>query len=63
MTLDLLTEQQAAARLNVPPSWLASQRKARLIPYTALGQRYVRYSEANLAEIIRRYQTAAKRGR
>lgn len=62
MTPLLLTEQEAAAALNMAPNWLATKRKAGLIPYIQLDK-YVRYSEADLAEIIRIYRIPRKKGR
>jgi len=58
----LLTEPEAAEVLNVPVSWLASLRKRGLIRFTQLGK-YVRYSETQITEIIRRHQIPASKGR
>jgi excisionase family DNA binding protein len=48
----LFTTVQAAARLQVPASWLRKKTAVGLIPHTRLG-RHVRYSEDDLAAIIR----------
>lgn len=48
----LYTTAQAAARLQVPASWLRKKSAAGLIPRTRLG-RHIRFSEEDLASIIR----------
>lgn len=48
---DLLNFAQAAERLNVKESWLRSKVAAQVVPHVRLG-RHVRFSEANLAQIV-----------
>jgi excisionase family DNA binding protein len=53
MTEPLRTFEQAAEWLHVSDSWLRKQVAARKVPHTRLG-RNVRFSEADLAEIVAR---------
>ena len=47
----LMTTQEAAALLNVSPSWLTKSAQRGRVPYTRIG-RYVRFSSAQLRQII-----------
>lgn len=47
----LYSISEAAEVLNVPFTWLRDKVTARLVPHTRLG-RHVRFTEAQLAEII-----------
>jgi excisionase family DNA binding protein len=44
----LLTAEDAAALLSVPPSWLLAQARAGQVPHVRLG-RYVRFDRDTLA--------------
>jgi excisionase family DNA binding protein len=48
----LYTPEQAAERLQVRPSWLRKKAAAGLVPHHRLG-RHLRFSDADLAAIIR----------
>jgi excisionase family DNA binding protein len=55
----LLTAEQAAELLAVPPSWLLAQARAGKIPHVRLG-RYVRFSADELAAWVEeQHRTAA----
>ena len=58
----LLTYAQAAERLNVKVGWLQDAVQARLVPHTRLG-RQVRFSEQDLADIVKSSRHAAVRRR
>ncbi len=47
ITPPLLDTRQAAAILNVPPSWIAAEARAERIPHIRLG-RYVRFNREEL---------------
>jgi excisionase family DNA binding protein len=51
----LFTVDEAAARLQVRPSWLRRKATARLIPCTFLGK-HLRFSPADLAAIVAAHQ-------
>jgi excisionase family DNA binding protein len=50
--LRLYTAQQAAALLQVSPSWLRKKATARQVPCTFVG-RYLRFSADDVAAILR----------
>jgi len=43
----LLTAEEAAALLSVPPSWLMAEARAKRVPHVKLGK-YVRFSRDEL---------------
>lgn len=47
----LFTVQEAAARLNLPPTWLYERTRKNAIPCRRFGK-YVRFSEADLDAIV-----------
>ncbi len=55
----LLDAGQAAALLNVPPSWLLAQARADRIPHVRLG-RYVRFHREELLAWADRRQTGPR---
>ncbi len=60
-TGQLLTADQAAKLLSVPPSWVLAQARANRIPHIRLS-RYVRFRRADLDEFIEsRRVNASKR--
>jgi len=50
--LQLYTADQAAALLQISPSWLRKKASGRQVPCTFVG-RYLRFSAADLDQIIR----------
>ena len=54
----LLTEAQAAKKLGIPQTWIATERRKGNIPHHIFG-RWIRYSEEDIGAILERHRIAA----
>ena len=54
----IYTEAEAAERLNLPQTWIATERRAGRIPHQKFG-RHIRYTDEHIAAILKRHEVQA----